>query len=94
MLGRHKHAGCVVALAVAVMMAGGECRVKAQTQIDKDFPRQQWQPTRAIYGWRYVGDKTCAPCHAVEAATQKFTAMALALSPASECQVLSSHPDL
>jgi hypothetical protein len=89
----NKYHACVLALAV-MTMGGGECLVKAQTQIDKNFPRQDWQPTRAIYGWRYVGERTCAACHADEAATQTLTAMAMALSPASECQVLTSHPDL
>lgn len=70
---------------------GGPC---AHSQITRNFPREDWQPTRAIYGSGYVGEKVCARCHVSEAATQPSTPMALALRPAADCQVLRSHPSL
>jgi hypothetical protein len=94
MLDGKNYSGYVLLLATVVTMAGGEFLAQAQTQITSNFPRQDWQPTRAIYGWHYVGDKTCATCHAAEARVQKLTAMALALSPASECRILTANPNL
>jgi mono/diheme cytochrome c family protein len=94
MLNRAKYLSAFLALSLLPLTAGGPRLLNAQTQINKNFPRQDWQPTRAIYGWRYLGDKTCAACHAAEARTQTGTAMALALSAVSDCQVLRSHPNL
>ncbi len=81
-------------MALVVILTGALRLLNAQTQITPNFPRQDWQPTRAIYGWRYVGDKVCATCHPAEALSQPRTAMALALSPVSDSQVLRSHPSL
>ncbi len=39
-------------------------------------------------------DGLCAGCHKVEAATHAKTAMASALVPAAECDILRRHPDL
>jgi hypothetical protein len=94
MPGRAKCLSSLLTPVLLLLTAGPTGVIKAQTQIDKNFPRQDWQPTRAIYGWRYVGDKTCSECHAAEAATQTRTAMARALSLISECQVLQRHPSL
>ncbi|MGH9431113.1 MAG: multiheme c-type cytochrome [Terriglobia bacterium] len=68
--------------------------VKTQDQITKDFPRTDWQPTRALPDSHYAGCKACASCHATEAATQPSTPMARALSSVADCQILHSHPSL
>ncbi|MGH9448326.1 MAG: hypothetical protein ACRD3O_21805, partial [Terriglobia bacterium] len=94
MPGRRRCLPSASALALVVILTGALRLLNAQTQITPNFPRQDWQPTRAIYGWRYVGDKVCAACHPAEALSQPRTAMALALSPVSDSQVLRSHPNL
>ena len=69
-------------------------RSRAQSQIDANFPREDWQPTRAVPGAHYVGSKVCATCHVAESSTQPSTPMANAMSPIAECQALQSHPRL
>ena len=68
--------------------------VKAQGPIPQNFPRHDWQPTRAQPGWRYLGNQVCSTCHVAEAATQPSTPMGVALELASDCQILLSHPSL
>lgn len=68
--------------------------LRAQSQIDANFPREDCQPTQAVAGWHYAGSKACAACHATEFATQPATDMAQALRPVADCQILQSHPRL
>lgn len=54
-----------------------------------------WRPKqRAAGGARYVGESTCAECHASIAASFKASGMAHALAPAAESRVLRSNPRL
>lgn len=65
-----------------------------QSAITANFPRNNWQPTRAPLGAQYVGDKVCAECHAQIARSQRQTGMGHALERAAECRILHAHPDL
>src|SRR5579872_3145501 len=68
--------------------------LEAQNQIDANFPREGWQPTRALSGVRYVGSKVCAECHLTESAQQPSTPMGQALSPIAGSEILRLHSRL
>ncbi|HEX5481462.1 MAG TPA: multiheme c-type cytochrome [Terriglobia bacterium] len=69
-------------------------KLVAQGAITANFPRTNWQPTRATPGAKYVGNKLCASCHPAEAATQGLTPMARALERIPQCSILLRHPSL
>lgn len=69
-------------------------RLIAQSAITVNFPRNNWQPTRAPLGARYVGYKVCAQCHAAIARSQEQTGMARALELTAACRILHAHPNL
>ena len=67
---------------------------RSQSQISRNFPLLDWQPTRIITGGHYVGSRVCATCHVAESAHQASTSMGRALSPVGDCRILQSHPHL
>jgi len=57
-------------------------------------PPPQWRPTNPPDDARYVGQQTCAECHREQAASYRTAAMARALEPIADCQILRAHPRL
>jgi len=95
MLGQEKHGASPWLLSLIVLLTLSTMErprlLRAQSQIDANFPREDWQPTRAVSGGHYVGTKVCATCHVAESSTQPSTPMAQALSPVADCQALLTH---
>lgn len=81
----------VLLIAVATQVA---LPLRGQSSITNDFPRFDWQPTIATPDASYAGDSACATCHVTEAAAQRETLMAKALSRPEESEVLRSNPRL
>jgi hypothetical protein len=70
------------------------CPAFGQSWIANDFPALNWQPTIAPAGARYVGNHTCAQCHASEAKGYLATPMAQALTLPQDSKILHANPSL
>lgn len=64
-----------------------------QNQMPESSALSEWRP-HGSSNISYVGSGACAQCHTAESATQPATPMAKALTPAADCQILSSYPRL
>lgn len=62
--------------------------------ITANFPRLNWQPTRAPAGYRYLGDQVCSACHSDIARSQTHTPMGHASESVADCAILREHPRL
>ena len=65
-----------------------------QGQMQKSSPLSKWKPASDFSGLRYLGSNVCAQCHATKVATQSATPMAHALTTSSDCQILTTRPEL
>jgi hypothetical protein len=68
------------------------CIAAAQTRQEKVTEFSNFRPRREMPGESFVGQESCASCHAEKSRTQSHTAMRHALSIASESDVLRTHP--
>ena len=81
--------------AVALAAALGAWPAASQSSQSAQFGgRTPFTPTAAPAGARYVGAKTCAQCHDEKAQRYPENAMARALEPVADCQVLRERPTL
>jgi Cytochrome c554 and c-prime/Cytochrome c3 len=67
---------------------------QAQNPASKASPVTDWRPNRAAQGWRFVGSKACAECHAAKFKTQTATHMGRALFVTEKADVLRANPKL
>jgi len=68
------------------------CFTFAQAHPEKATDFSNFRPRREMPGESFVGQESCAGCHAEKSRTQSHTAMRHALSIASESDVLRTHP--
>jgi len=71
-----------------------EVSAPAQSPIQSNFPRFDWEPTIAPPGANYAGTAACATCHVTEAAKQPSTPMGQALRRPEESEVLRKYPQM
>lgn len=84
----------VTSLLCAVICFWSVASLRGQNQIPGENALSKWRPGREVAGIRYVGSDACAICHSRESKTQLVTPMGQALAPASDCQILRTHPRL
>jgi hypothetical protein len=77
---------CVVCLRSPNLLLG-------QGQMRGPDPLARWR-AHDYAGTGYVGNSTCAECHKKETAAQTATPMFHALAAATDCAVLSKHPQM
>ncbi|HJQ24338.1 MAG TPA: multiheme c-type cytochrome [Blastocatellia bacterium] len=66
----------------------------AEAQDSPPSPIADWRPGHPANGWRFVGPKACAECHAAKFKTQTASHMGRALFAPGRADVLRDHPKL
>src|SRR2546421_297259 len=67
---------------------------QAQDTSSTPSPIADWRPNRPAKGWRFMGSKVCAECHATKFKTQTTTHMSRALFAPEVADVLRANPKL
>lgn len=89
-----KKLALLAAAAFAALCFGGPLLTRGRVQGRADRTLSDWRPGRDPGGIAYVGAKTCAECHAREAATYSDSPMARAAATAADCEILKRHTSL
>jgi hypothetical protein len=76
------------------LMAGWKADSATRSSNHAIAQTPQWQPNQPSSDIRYIGAQACAQCHQSKVSDQANTAMAHALFPSSDCQLLQSRPRL
>src|SRR5215813_13434452 len=88
---RFKLAVTLALIAGSVVLAGWKFDTSAIFPLRASAQSPQWQPNQQSPDNRYVGAQACAQCHQSKLRDQAGTAMAHALFPSSDCQILRSR---
>lgn len=81
----------LLTVAALALPSASQERSTKQTARQNFAPTDDWRPTNAVAGARYVGNAACAQCHK-ETETQSATTMGTALETAASSDILRGNP--
>lgn len=84
----------VILIFLATLAGSFTLFAQAQNTTSQSSPIADWRPNHPAKGWRFVGSKVCAECHASKVKTQTTTHMSRALFAPETADILRANPKL